>query len=355
MTVVALTQLKPGDKIGEDVLTSLGSVLFQKGKVITSRELDILQAFLISSVVIDTNSFGIMGRDETEPVVEPSMPALPSILQDEYEKMLEVLRKVFNSFVTGHGIPIMDIRKQLEKLLLQSKSYNLLTFTPRQFNKRDYLLHNSVTSALTSYMIAQWTGFPQKEWMQIALAGLLHDIGNIRIDKAILTKPNTLTVDEKEEMKRHTVLGYQVLKNVAALNDGVKMAALQHHEKVDGTGYPLGIDASKIHPYAKIVAIADIFHAMTLNKTYRNATSPYLVLEQIKSEAFGKLDPGYVQTFVEKATQFQNGNVVKLSDDRIGEIIFSDRAHPTRPWVSINGTIVNLTVEPQLHIKEVIK
>ncbi|MGO4694360.1 HD-GYP domain-containing protein [Paenibacillus sp. 2TAB26] len=357
MAAVTLLHLKLGDKIIEDVLTPLGSVLFQKGKIVTPKEIEILQAFLITSVEIESNIDLSKTKEDTDEDAsqEPSSALVASPLHEEYDKMIIVLRQVFNSVAAGQAMPIMDVRKQLEKMLEHIKSYNLLTFVPRQFLEKDYLLHNSITSALTSYQIAQWTGFPQKDWMQIAFAGLLHDIGNVRIDKAILTKPNTLSTEEKEEMMRHTVLGYQLLKNVSALNEGVKMAALQHHEKVDGTGYPLGIDATKINPYAKIVAIADIFHAMTLNKAYRKAASPYLVLEQIQSDSFGKLDPTYVRTFVEKATQFHNGTVVKLSDERIGEIVFSDRNYPTRPWVSIEGVIVNLIVDRHLHIKEVLR
>jgi len=357
VAAVTLLHLKLGDKIIEDVLTPLGSVLFQKGKIVTPKEIEILQAFLITSVEIESNLDPSKTKEDAdEDVIQEASSALvASPLHEEYDKMIVVLRQVFSSVAASQAMPIMDVRKQLEKMLEHIKSYNLLTFVPRQFMERDYLLHNSITSALTSYQIAQWTGFPQKDWMQIAFAGLLHDIGNVRIDKAILTKPNSLSAEEKEEMMRHTVLGYQVLKNVSALNEGVKMAALQHHEKVDGTGYPLGIDATKINPYAKIVAIADIFHAMTLNKAYRKAASPYLVLEQIQSDAFGKLDPTYVRTFVEKATQFHNGTVVKLSDERIGEIVFSDRNYPTRPWVSIDGAIVNLIVDRHLHIKEVLR
>lgn len=357
VAAVTLSQLKLGEKISEDVLTPLGSILFQKGRVITTKEIEILQAFLITNVEVESNQASSKTREDTDDDTgqEANSVIAASPLHEEYDKMVNVLRKVFNSFVAGQAMPVMDIRKQLEKMLEHIKSYNLLTFIPRQFMEKDYLLHNSITTALTSYQIAQWTGFPQKDWMQIAFAGLLHDIGNVRIDKAILTKPNTLSVEEKEEMMRHTVLGYQLLKNVPALNEGVKMAALQHHEKVDGTGYPLGIDATKIHPYAKIVAIADIFHAMTLNKAYRKAASPYLVLEQIQSDAFGKLDPAYVRTFIEKATQFHNGTIVKLSDERMGEIVFSDRNYPTRPWVSIEGTIVNLIVDRNLHIKEVLR
>jgi HD-GYP domain-containing protein (c-di-GMP phosphodiesterase class II) len=353
MVAVTVAQLKLGDKIGEDVLTPLGGVLFHKGKIITVKEMDILQAFLVSSVIVDSGEAKPAEGQASQPATPIQQPAIP--LQKEYEKMIEVLRELFNNYVAGQGMPVMDIRVQLEKLLGHIQEYKILTFAPRLFHERDYLLHNNVTSAMTSYLIAQGVNLPQRDWMQVALAGLLKDIGNVRIDKSILSKPTPLTLDEMEEMKRHTVLGYQLLKNVAALNEGVKLAALQHHEKVDGTGYPLGIDASQIHPYAKIVGIADIFHAMTLNRSYRKAASPYFVLEQIMSDAFGKLDPGYVRTFVDKVTQFHNGTIVRLNDDRIGEIVFSDRTHPTRPWVSIDGKIVNLVVERQLHIKEVLK
>ncbi|MCA0756390.1 HD-GYP domain-containing protein [Paenibacillus sp. N4] len=357
MATVTLSQLNPGDKIGEDVLTPSGNVLFQKGRIITPKEIDILQAFLVNSVDVESSTALKKTREEEEAEVPqaPSVTFAASPLHEEYDKMVHIVRNVFNSFTAGSSLPVMDLRTQLEKTLDNVKSYNLLTFLPRHFAEKDYLFHNAITSALTCYQIAQWTGFPQKDWMQIAFAGLLHDIGNVRIDKSILTKPNALTAEETEEMKKHTVLGYQMLKNVPAINEGVKLAALQHHEKVDGSGYPLGIDATRIHPYAKIVAIADIFHAMTLNKLYRKAVSPYLVLEQIQSDAFGKLDPVYVSAFVEKATQFHHGTVVKLSDGRIGEIVFTDRTHPTRPWVSVEGKIVNLSIERQFHINEVIK
>jgi len=177
----------------------------------------------------------------------------------------------------------------------------------------------------------------------------------VRIDRSILFKPTALTAAEAEEMKTHTVQGYNLLKNVAAINEGVKLTALQHHEKIDGSGYPAGLSGDKIHPYARIVAVSDIFHAMTLQRSYRKAVSPYLVLETLHKESFGKLDPVYVRAFIEKATQFHNGTVVRLSDNRIGEIVFSDRNHPTRPWVSVNGTIINLTTNHRLHIESIIQ
>lgn len=268
--------------------------------------------------------------------------------------MAAQLRKAYALVAGGDALPLLSLRTQLERLLAHSADYQVLAFRPRQASREDFYFHSSVLSALTCYRLAQWTDLPQKDWMQVALAGLLHDIGNVKLDRDILMKPGVLSASEQEEMKRHTLNGYQLLKPIAALNEGVKLSALQHHERVDGSGYPLGLGADNIHRYAKLVAIADIFHAMTLDRAYRPAMSPYVVLEQIEKDAFGSLDPGSVRKFIEKATQFQNGSLVRLSDGRIGEIVFTDRTAPIRPWVSVSGTIVNLSVERQLYIDECI-
>jgi len=353
MPSVALSQVKLGDRIAQDVITSQGGTLFHKGKVLTPRELEILQAFLIGVVEIEPRE----GEKPTQTgVVDDSRdPRKYQELEAEYDKMVNLLKRVYSTNTSGIGLPILELRTQLDILLKHIKSYNVLMFRPRIASEQDYMFHSSVLCAMTSYLLAQWVLFPPKDWMPVALAGLFHDIGNVRIDRAILLKPTKLTADEVEEMKRHTVHGYSVLKNVAAINEGVKLTALQHHERYDGSGYPLGLSGDKIHPYARVVAIADIFHAMTVKRSYRKEQSPYLVLEQLLKESFGKLEPNYVRTFIEKTTAFHNGTVVRLNDNRIGEIVFSDRNHPTRPWVNVAGTIINLTTERHLYIEAVIQ
>lgn len=356
MAQVLLSRLKPGDKILQDVQTPLGNTLFHKGVVVTSREIDILQAFQVKVVEADA-------ADKSDKTVAPAKKekgeaeeekTVVSSFQAEYEVTLQLIKRTFNNALSGQSLPILEIRQQMEKLIGLVGEYNVLTFIPSGLKEDDYWYHNSLLTGLTSYMLARWNGFASKDLVQIALAGLFHDIGNTKVDRAILFKPTALTSEEREEVRRHTVNGYQLLKSSAALNEGVKLASLQHHEREDGSGYPLGIKADKIHPYAKIVAIADTFHAMTLNKVYQKAASPYIVLEEIQKNAFGKLEPSYVRVFIERATQFHNGTVVKLSDGRSGEIVFSDRSQPTRPWVSVAGAIVNLSIERHLHIQEVI-
>ncbi|WP_079911448.1 HD-GYP domain-containing protein [Paenibacillus sp. 32352] len=351
MATVPVSQLKPGEKILDNVQTKRGNVLFYKGKVISDKDIEILRAFLIPTVSIESKTNEQENAKEAASE-EPVRTVHPIYV--EYDKMLALLKKVFTS-VSGQNPPILEIRTQLEALIQHIDHYRILTFEPRVFQLQDYLYHNSIMVSLTSYCLAKWSGMPQKDLMPVALGGLLHDIGNAKVDPSILSKPNKLTADEIEEMKQHTVIGYNLLKNVAAINEGVKLSALQHHEREDGSGYPMGTKGDKIHPYSKIIAIADIFHAMSSARYHKKAISPYLVLDQLFNESFGKLDPALVQTFIQKVTQFHNGVLVKLNDNRIGEIVFSDRAHPTRPWINVNGQIINLTVERQLYIQDVIQ
>lgn len=360
MTAILIDDITPGVRITHDVFTTHGNLLFPKGKIVMPKDIDILRAFLIEEI----NS----GKSPKEETSSPStdipeqnnvtakIKAIQKILsfEKEYEKMITLMKNTFR-IVLATEIPVLELRIQMEKLLQYSREYNILTFYPKSMNKQDYWYHNAVLTGLTSYKIAKWLGLPANEGMQVAFAGLFHDIGNAKIDPDLLQKPSKLTSTELEEIRRHTMYGYELLKHVKGINEGVRLAALQHHEKVDGSGYPLRLQAHQIHNYAKIVGVADIFHAMTLSKTYSQAQSPYLVLEEIDSEAFGKLDPTIVTTFISKVTQFHNGTMVRLSNGVIGEIVFSDRSHPTRPFVSVEGNIYNLIENRQLFIQEIIK
>ncbi|MFF2017726.1 HD-GYP domain-containing protein [Paenibacillus sp. NPDC058177] len=364
MPYITVGEVKPGSKIIQDVVTPLGGTLFPKGKVLLPRDMEILQAFLIQQVEIEGSESEAKASEpaksgnkaataKTGSLINESTLSRNSVLHDEYEKMIALIKNCYRSAAAA-PLPILELRNQLEILIGHLKEYHVLKFAPRTLNEQDYNYHNAVLSALTSYKIAQWCGYPQKDWLQAAFAGLLHDIGNVKVDPSLLLKPESLTNEEKEEVRRHTTYGYQLLRNVTAINEGVRLAALQHHEKVDGSGYPLRMEGSQIHVYAKIVAVADIFHAMTLERAYKKAQSPYLVLEQILTESFGKLDPAIVQTFIQKSTELYNGTRIRLSDGRHGEIIFTDRTHPTRPMVQVEGTIVNLATERELYIDEII-
>jgi HD-GYP domain-containing protein (c-di-GMP phosphodiesterase class II) len=354
MPIIPTSQVQAGDKLGSDVQTALGSVLLQQGRALSERDTEILQAFLIPSVDIRR-----AGMEEPDPdtAAEETAAASAEIklssLQQEFLNMEKLLKRIMSMVTSGLKLPVLDLRNGLNALLEHMEDYNVLTFYVPPTGSKDVLVRNSVLCAMTSYQLAKWNKFPEKDWLPVSIAGLLHDIGNVKVDEAILHKPSRLTNEELQEMRQHTVYGFRMLEGSTSMNQGVWLAALQHHERIDGSGYPMKVKGDKIHPYAKIVAIADMYHAMTSNRHHRKAESPYLVLEELHSGSFGKLEPLYVKTFIERTTQFHNGVFVKLNNGSIGEIVFSDRNNPTRPMVSVNGQIVNLGQNRQLFICEV--
>jgi hypothetical protein len=353
MPIIPAAQTKIGDRVGSDVQTALGSVLFEKGRLLSERDLDILQAFLVTSVDIQREG---LEEVETEPVYEETSATAEvslSSLQESFLQLEKLLIRTMSMVGSGQKLPVLDLRNAMNALLEHIDEYNVLTFFAPPGGSGNVLVRNSVLCAMTSYQLAKWCKLPEKDWLQLALAGLLHDIGNIKVDEEILRKPIRLSPEEVQEMRQHTIYGFRLLENVTALNQGVWLSALQHHERIDGSGYPMKVKGDKIHQYAKIVAIADMYHAMTSNRHYKKAESPYLVLEELYSGSFGKLEPLYVQTFIERTTQFHNGVFVRLSDGRIAEIVFSDRNNPTRPMVSVNGQIINLAQQRQMFIVEV--
>ena len=354
MQTVGVSQIKPGSRLSENVLTRRGTLLFEKGRTVTETDKEVLQAFLIPTVLIYDSTDQERAADQAD--AEEGSPTLQgrADFDEAFKAMRALLRKVLPLPAAGQPLPILELRNKLIDLIEAAADYHPLFCDPEAVRHEDYLYNHSIYVSLSSYLLAKWQGLSEKDLVPVALAGLLHDIGKSKLDGSILEKKEALSPADREEIRKHPTYGYVLLKNVPAINEGVKLAALQHHEREDGSGYPMRVSGDKIHPYAKIVAITDVFHAMTSNRSYKRADSPYLVLEELHQESFGKLEPALVRTFIERMTQFSSGTLVKINEGRIGEIIFTDRANPTRPMVKVGDRIVNLAQERQYFIREVV-
>ncbi|MBD8500999.1 HD-GYP domain-containing protein [Paenibacillus arenosi] len=379
MSMLPIAQVKLGDCLSKDVSSELGGIIMPKGRVLTERDIEVLDAFMIKHVHINSKKkmesakptpakSPISKEQQSKPreqLSESDVPELDTKATNSdqpfhvaWAELAKLMTQVLN-MARANQVPTMEMRKLLRPLIDQIKEYKPLAVQMyiREVDQElatNFLIHKSIAVALTTYLIGHWSGYSEKEGMQIALAGLLHDIGKVKVDEDVLRKKESLTEVEQTEVRRHTLYGYEILRTANMITEGVKLAALQHHERLDGSGYPLRILSDQIHPYAKMVAIADMFHAMTQNRSYRKAASPYVVLEQLHRQAFGKLDPQMVQVFIQKLTLLTQGTFVVLSDGRTGEIVFIDSIYPTRPWISVEGTIIQLAEERHLHIEKVV-
>ncbi|MHB8129402.1 MAG: HD-GYP domain-containing protein, partial [Mobilitalea sp.] len=207
--------------------------------------------------------------------------------------------------------------------------------------------------SLICNIFAGWLKFSPEDTRILTLGGLLHDIGKMMIPKEIISKDGKLTDEEYKIIKTHSIKGYQALKD-HPVDIRVKYAALMHHERCDGSGYPNGFVAEQIDDYAKIVAIADVYDAMTSNRRYRNAICPFDVVENFEHEGFLKYDPGYLMIFMERIVQSYMHNIVRLNDGREGEVVMINKLALSRPVLRIGTGFVDLSKEHKLTIEAII-
>lgn len=360
LPIVDVKQLNRGARLAEEVYTASGGMLFSKGTLLYEKEIEFLEAFMIKKVTIEETGVGSSTECPEAPAEEQAkafdkLSPVKSTIQETFDSAVSRLKNVMSQVQGGNNIPVMEVREAVAPVIAEFQQQPQALLSLHRFARKDYTYEHAIAVGIISYMIAKWIKVPEKEWMQVALAGTLLDIGKTKIDRRILQKPGKLTDDEFEEMKKHTIYGYQIIKASHGLSEGVALAALQHHEREDGSGYPLGLTGSKLHLYSKIVAVADVYHAMCSNRIYQQALSPYVVVEQLVQDSFGKLDPTIVRKFVDGITQFAIGTIVELSDGTIGKIVFTDRNHPTRPMVETGGKIVNLVDAGHLSIIRVLE
>lgn len=272
-----------------------------------------------------------------------------------YLNSIDKVEDSFHSIVRGENDDDLSaLLKETDKILNEGR--NGIHILEMLHGIRDYdditYVHSLNVSIICS-IFAGWLKMSMEETRILTLAGILHDIGKMLTHKDIVKKPGRLTQDEYEEMKLHSIKGYQVLKDLN-LDVRIKYAALMHHERCDGSGYPNGFKADQIENFSKIVAIADVYDAMTSSRSYREAICPFDVVSNFERDGFLKFDPGYLMIFLERIIQSYLHNAVRLSDGREGEVVMINKFSLSKPVVRCGTTFIDLSKEPKLSIKSIL-
>nr|WP_239541262.1 HD domain-containing phosphohydrolase [Pullulanibacillus pueri] len=203
--------------------------------------------------------------------------------------------------------------------------------------QEEYLYHHSVSVALLSALLAKKLKYDSKAVLDIGFAGLLADAGLAKLPPRLLKKMTDLNDYDIKQFKQHPVFGYQMLKKDPRVHEGILLGVLQHHEKEDGSGYPLGIKGTQLHPYSKIIAVVDYFHAMICSRPHHPKYPLYKALESLKNDRFSKYDSRIVRCFFEDVLHVSIGTKVRLTNQEVGEIIYVDTNDPTRPILRMEG------------------
>lgn len=197
------------------------------------------------------------------------------------------------------------------------------------------LYHHSVNVSLMAMAIGMEYGLTEKQLLDLGVGTLLHDVGKLQIPPEVLNKPGRLTPEEFEVVKAHAKYGYDLLRAQDDISPVSAHVALQHHEKVDGTGYPRGLDGRDMHIFGKITAVADVYEALTANRVYRQGQLPHLALELLLGACGTHFEKGIVEIFLETIAIYPVGMTVVLNTGETGVIASLNRSHPQRPVVRI--------------------
>ncbi len=338
-------QLKPGMKLDHPVVDRLGHILVARGA-----ELD---EYVINSMI----KLGIMTVyiQEGEPDSEEEESGLQ--ISDKAKQNIEKLYTEDRSKVTLDESVRKRVAEGIQYIYSDTSSDELANTTTNiaddlmsAINANDaiaidisalktsdeYTFKHSVDVATIAMIIAKKQGLSQEEIREIGVTGLLHDVGKTKVPLEILNKPGKLTDDEFAVMKQHSVFSYNIVKENKEFSPNVCLGVLQHHEKINGRGYPLGLNEKEISPYAKILSVADIYDALVTERPYKAAYSQRDAVEMIMSMTM-ELDMTAMKSFLESMILYPVGSIVELSNGEKAKVVRNS------PYYILRPTVVGLT------------
>jgi len=363
MKTVDRKSLKPGMVLAKDVhVNSQKVVLLNKGDVITRKDLAKLAFYSIDKVCIEDKIIKQpqSGTDDDFGTLPTRSERIKASLEfQEFKKDFEECADTFENTIND----VILKNKEFKVGELMAPIYKLLRNNPNTNTVFD-MLHNlreyddatyahSINVALISNILAKWLKMDDTEIETATQSGLFHDIGKIMIPEKIIKKPGKLTAKEYEEIKKHPQIGYDVLKD-KPIGNHIKNAALMHHERCDGTGYPQGLKAPQIDRYAKLVSIADVYDAMTSARYYREPLCPFTAIELFEENGFTKYDSEMIMTFLKHIVDTYISSTVKLSTGEIGEIIFVNQDSLSKPTVKIGDDYIDLSKRQGVTIERIL-
>lgn len=342
--------LQPGMVTAEPVFSHDGrQVLVPAGSKLNEQNIRQIQNWEIPFIMIaeEIEAELIAPPPENDPVLAilPETMAKKTLnFANNLEEALYNITDFFETVRSGDAVDVTGCRaistKVARHLVQPSEAINRLLFRASASKDRDYLERHSVSVAALSGMLAAWMELPPAVIDEIVLAGLLHDIGKIRMPRTLIMDDNP-TPERQEMLMQHVFLATELLKDVAGLPTDVLAAVTQHHEYRDGSGYPLALSGDKIHRFARVITLADRLCHIAESVSGLN---PFNMIETVKSEMFTRLDPEVCDTFIRRINDYLMNNPVKLNDGRKANVVFLPTINPTSPVLKAeDGQFIDLT------------
>ncbi|MCY6354643.1 HD-GYP domain-containing protein [Clostridium sp. ZS2-4] len=333
MRAISIDNVKEGAVLGKSIYSNAARLLLSKGIQLDKKLIDILKKHDIIYIYIDDCiSEGIEMHDVIDDTVRL--------------KAMSTMKKIFEmSMYQNRGkekvewIPFKvqkGVEEIIENILVSINENGNVLYSMTELMGTDmYTYKHCVNVAILSILTAKSLGVRESEIKNIAIGGLLHDIGKIQIAPDILNKGEKLTEEELNIVKKHPEHGYEMVKEDVSLSYITKNIIYSHHELLDGSGYPKGLKEDEISPYSRIITICDMFDCLTANKVNADKIPIYKALETLSAKCYDKIDRNIYDKFSENIAIYPVGTGVLLEDGRKGIVMDIHRSCPSRPIIKI--------------------
>ncbi|MBL0386613.1 HD-GYP domain-containing protein [Tumebacillus sp. ITR2] len=330
MHITTTQSLQPGAKLGKNIYMSNGNVLLAEGKELSQAMIQRLLDLGISQVYIQdprTDDLQIQ-----EAVSEETRNRAVRAVYKSFNEMIEArkwTRTVANPRLGR------EFRRAFEDILGELRTHrNVMINLTQIYTTDNYLYSHSVNVGIYSAALGLALGLKHDQLLDLGIGAMLHDIGKTQIPMEILMKPGKLTPEEFAIMKEHTTIGYNMLREHPDIPLIAAHCALQHHERLDGSGYPRGLKADEIHLYGQIVGIADVYDALTSHRVYRKAFLPHEALEMLFASSNG-FDHELIRKFRDNVALYPIGLTVVLNTGERAVVVDINTKFPHRPILRV--------------------
>lgn len=252
-----------------------------------------------------------------------------------YDEAKAVIEQVLDSVGRGEALSLGETRLIAERIHTSLLHDNVLVNRSLEPHAPYDLASHSTNVAVIAGKLALGMALPSEEIVRAIQAGLVHDIGMARLPRTLLANPGTFSEEEREELRTHPQLGAEALEPLGSRYEWLQQIVLQEHERRQGQGYPLGLKAGSIDPLARLVAVADVFEALSHPRTYRSPNTALEALEQVASMGGEWFDPGVVAALVNEISAFPLDSYVQLTTGEIAQVLATNPENLFRPQVQV--------------------
>lgn len=346
MRLIDIKDIKPGMILAKPVYD------YNDGKVLLRQNVELREGYIERLKALQYTGLYIKDPGDSEDDLE----VLEPIRQETRIKATTALKQSLLGYQQKKQAPVDQLQSMVAEMIDQIFGNNEVVFNMLDIRTHDnYTYAHSVNVCALALIVGCSLRLKREDLEILGIGALLHDVGKIFIEHGVLNKPGPLEEAEYELVKLHTVKGYELLKEKMCLSYLTAHIAYQHHERIDGSGYPRGLTNDRIHRFAKIVAVADVYDAMTARRVYRDAIPSHVVMKELREAADRKYDRLIVDSLEKVVAPYMVGSVLQLDNGEKVQVVNVTRLE-CRVKVMAGqraGAVFNLYRYPELHVQGV--